>query len=193
MIGFLRGVVLEVDEDQAVTLDVQGVGYRVHVGARLHGGLVPGEHLALYVHTHVREDTLALYGVATPEERRLFGVLLSAHGVGPSLAMAILDQLGGDGLARAIATEDADALCAVSGIGKKTASRMVIDLAPRFGDAVAIPSTIASLEGSARQEARLALLELGYSSDEVQRALSQVGELDGVEELLRASLKELAR
>jgi Holliday junction DNA helicase RuvA len=194
MIGYLRGLVLELDDDLSLILDVGGVGYRVTVGSRLHASLDVGELLTLYVHTHVREDLLALYGLAHKQERKAFALLLGAHGVGPSLALLILDQLGVDGLSSAMLNEDADALCVVPGIGKKTASRMVIDLASRFADSEARFPAVASGAGtSLRQEARVALLELGYSNDEIQRALGSVGELDSVEALLRACLRELAR
>ncbi|MEI6453944.1 MAG: Holliday junction branch migration protein RuvA [Actinomycetes bacterium] len=194
MIGYLRGLVLELDDDLSLILDVGGVGYRVTVGSRLHGRLDVGEQLTLYVHTHVREDLLALYGLVSREERKAFAVLLGAHGVGPSLALLILDQLGVDGLSSAMLNEDADALCVVPGIGKKTASRMVIDLASRFADSEARLPSVAALGGSSlRQETRIALLELGYSNDEIQRALGRVGEMDSLEELLRACLRELAR
>ncbi|MCX6512941.1 MAG: Holliday junction branch migration protein RuvA [Actinobacteria bacterium] len=194
MIGYLRGLVLELDDDLSLMLDVGGVGYRVTVGSRLHGRLDVGEQLTLYVHTHVREDLLALYGLVSREERKAFAVLLGAHGVGPSLALLILDQLGVDGLSSAMLNEDADALCVVPGIGKKTASRMVIDLASRFADSEArLPAVAPGAGTSLRQETRIALLELGYSNDEIQRVLGRVGEMDSLEELLRACLRELAR
>jgi Holliday junction DNA helicase RuvA len=178
-------------------VDVQGVGYRVSVPAPL---LVstgePGTEVTLHVHTHVREDAIVLYGFATTEERRCFEALLSAHGVGPSLALSVLCALRPADLVRAVLEEDLGALCAVPGVGRKTAARLVLDLRTRLelpefsGDGVPGGSARAGVEP--RGEVRAALVELGYAPEEIRRALHEIPDEGAVEEMLRQALRELA-
>ncbi|MCL6092193.1 MAG: Holliday junction branch migration protein RuvA [Actinobacteria bacterium] len=137
MIGSLRGTLVERvlrSEHQAELLvEAGGVGYRVFVpaGAVPSAG-EPGGLCFLWVHTHVREDALALYGFASRQERDCFELLLGARGVGPAVALAMLSVLTPAVLRRAVLEGDADALTLVPGIGNKTAARLVLELAPRF-------------------------------------------------------------
>lgn len=196
MIGWLRGSLLGRLAEGEVLLDVGGVGYRVTVSGRTMAGLGPdGDDVALHVHTHVREDAIVLYGFATAEERRCFEALLGAHGVGPALALAVLSALSPTELVRAVLEEDIDALCAVPGVGRKTAARLVLDLrsrlsVPDLGERP-VPGTNGAGTG-ARHEVRAALSELGYGPDEIRRALTEVPEEGAVEDLLRQALRELA-
>jgi len=195
MIGWLRGSVLSRSSDGEVLLDVGGVGYRVTVPAAVLGTLAEeGKELSLHVHTHVREDAIVLYGFATGDQRRSFEALLGAHGVGPSMALAIMSTLSPDELARAVMAEDLATLCAVPGVGRKTAARLVIDLRSKLelpdADWAAPPRAAGHREP--RSEVRAALAELGYGPDEIRRALD-ISPADGeVEEMLRAALRELA-
>lgn len=137
MIGALRGSILERQAlgETAVELvvDVGGVGYRVSVtprtAARL--GTAPGE-VHMSVHTHVREGAITLYGFADPAERRAFELLISAHGVGPALALAVLGVHRPAALAEMVVNGDVDGLCLVPGVGRKTAVRLLVDLKARF-------------------------------------------------------------
>jgi len=195
MIGWLRGAVLARGGDGDVLLDVGGVGYRVTVPTALLGALAEeGKELALHVHTHVREDAIVLYGFVTADERRSFEALLGAHGVGPSLALAIMSTLSPDELARAVMAEDLATLCAVPGVGRKTAARLVIDLRSKLelpeADWTAAPRAAGRREP--RSEVRAALAELGYGPDEIRRAIDSSPADGEVEELLRAALRELA-
>ncbi len=147
MIGSLRGTLLERSPDGEVLVEVSGVGYRVSVTPRTLG-LVgdPGGEVFLYVHDHVREDAHTLYGFLARDERSCFEALLGAHGVGPALALAIMAVHAPLDLRRAVAADDADALCLVPGVGKKTAARLLIELKSRLE----VPDLdLTALQGSA--------------------------------------------
>ena len=174
---------------------VGGVGYRVIVPAATAAALGElGSPAFVYVHTHVREDAIVLYGFADTEQRRCFEALLSAHGVGPALALSVLSALPPVELVRAVVEEDLDMLCAVPGIGRKTAARLVLDLRSRLavpaGAPVGIPGSAG--DGEPRHEVRAALTELGYGPDEIRLALAGVPSDGAVEDLLRQALRELA-
>jgi holliday junction DNA helicase RuvA len=190
VIGSLRGVVAARTADGQVVVEVGGVGYRVSVttptAARL--GRV-GSEVFLHVHTHVREDAIVLYGFAHDDERRCFEALLGAHGVGPSLALAVLSALSPAALSTAVLEDDAQRLCEVPGIGRKTAARLLIDLKSRLDLPDLSPAGAAS---TARAEARAALAELGYGPEEIREALDGRRDDVGVEELLRLALRDLA-
>jgi holliday junction DNA helicase RuvA len=217
MIGSLRGTVLDRllrnDHQVELLVEVAGVGYRVLVpaGSATRGGQL-GSPTFLHVHTHVREDAIVLYGFPTREERDCFELLLAAHGVGPAVALALLSVLSPLALRRAVLSGDADALTLVPGIGKKTAARLVMELAQRFevtpemgaGEVrgadfeQAGPGPLGPHEASAadraaqREELRAALGSLGYGNDEVRQVLARLPADGSVEELLRHALRELA-
>ena len=191
MIGSLRGRLAARGSDGEVVIEVGGVGYRVVVttGASAAMGVVGGE-VFLHVHTHVREDAIVLYGFCRDDERRCFEALLGAHGVGPSLALSVLSALSPAALSTAVLEDDVETLCAVPGIGRKTAARLLIDLKSRL----ALPdlSDVGASQSAARAEARAALAELGYGPEEIRRALDGRRDDAGVEELLRLALRQLA-
>jgi Holliday junction DNA helicase RuvA len=196
VIGWLRGEVLARTTDGELLLDVGGVGYRLNVPLSLLAAVSErGGPVELHVHTYVREDAIVLYGFATTQERRCFEALLGAHGVGPSLALAVLSALGPSDLVRAVLDEDLGALCGVPGIGRKTAARLVIDLRSRLElpdlAGPSVPGSEAAASG-ARTAVRAALAELGYGPEEIRRALEGVPAEGEVEELLRGALRELA-
>lgn len=197
MIGSLRGALVAVTGGEEIVVEVGGVGYRVAVTTRTAAGMGPvGSPVFLHVHTHVREDAIVLYGFDHDDERRCFEALLGAHGVGPSLALSVLSVLSPATLSTAVLEDDAETLCAVPGVGRKTAARLLIDLKsrldlPDFSGAVAQPAG-AGAHPPARAEARAALAELGYGPDEIRRALDGVPDDLGVEEMLRLALRELA-
>jgi Holliday junction DNA helicase RuvA len=197
VIGWLSGRLIARTGEGELLVDVHGVGYRVSVPAPL---LVtagePGSDVTLHIHTHVREDAIVLYGFAATEERRCFEALLSAHGVGPSLALAILCVLRPADLVRAVLEEDLDVLCAVPGVGRKTAARLVLDLRtrlelPEFSGS-GVPGGATGTAAEPRGEVRAALVELGYGPDEIRRALHEVPDDGATEEMLRQALRELA-
>jgi Holliday junction DNA helicase RuvA len=197
VIGWLRGELLARTSDGELLVDVNGVGYRVTVPAPVVASAgEPGTDLSLHIHTHVREDAIILYGFTTTEERRCFEALLSAHGVGPALALAVLSALSPQDLVRAVLEEDLGVLCTVPGVGRKTAARLVLDLRarlelPEFAGA-GVPGGSSGPDAVPRVEVRAALAELGYGPDEIRRALGKVPEDGAVEEMLRHALRELA-
>jgi holliday junction DNA helicase RuvA len=209
VIGLLRGPVVLRTGECEVIVDVTGVGYRVTVTPATASSLVAGgiqEPVTLFVHTHVREDAIVLYGFAHDDERRCFEVLLGSHGVGPALALAIMAVLSPAALSTAVLEDDLDTLCNVPGVGRKTAARLLIELKSRLdlpdlsvdlvGAAVGGSGNGVSSAGVAgrtpRSEARAALSELGYGPDEIRGALDGLRDDVGVEEILRLALRELA-
>jgi Holliday junction DNA helicase RuvA len=203
MIGSVSGTLVETYPDGAL-VDVNGVGYRVlapgSVLARLPGA---GEKVRLHTHLHVREDALTLFGFLSAEERDVFEVLISVNGIGPKGGLAVLSVYAPDALRRAILGEDLDALTLIPGVGKKTASRMILELKEKIGagDADLVPVTGSPAVREALGEVRAALLQLGYTTTEAREAIERVaaaraatngnGKTSGVEALLKAALKEL--
>ena len=187
MIGSLRGTLLDRPAPGEVIVEVGGVGYRASVTTSLLAGLgPPGCAVFLHVHTHVREDAIVLYGFAHADERRCFEALLGAHGVGPSLALAILSSLSPAALSTAVLEDDVDTLCTVPGVGKKTAARLLLELKARLDlPTLGEPGPVAAGTGSRRGDARAALTELGYGPDEIRSALEAVGEEGSVEDMVR--------
>ena len=199
MIGLLRGKVALRSAEGEVIIDVGGVGYRVAVTPATAAALMVGgtsNEATLFIHTHVREDAIVLYGFVHDDERRCFEVLLGSHGVGPSLALAIMAVLSPASLSTAVLEDDLDMLCTVPGVGRKTAARLVIELKSRLD----LPDLSLEIPGSSgsgtsrtsRSEARAALAELGYAADEIRGALDGLRDDVGVEEMLRLALRELA-
>ncbi len=196
MIGRLEGVLAEKAPD-AVLLDVGGVGYDLRVPLSTFVELPdPGKTVRLEVHTHVREDTLQLYGFLSPEERLGFRLLIGISGVGPRVALAILSGLPIERLLLAIRRKDLASLKGVPGVGPKTAERILIELRDKVGQFELIEER--SEGASDAQEATVsALVNLGYprshADKAVRRALEQVpaGELP-LEELIREALRVAA-
>jgi Holliday junction DNA helicase RuvA len=193
VIGSLRGVVAERSLTGEILVEVGGIGYRVLVAISAVPALEPGATVFLFTHQHVREDALILFGFPTRDERDTFEALITASGVGPKLALAILSVHSPSSLRRCLAEDDLDSLVAVPGVGKRTAQRLLVDLKARLVvpdlDLTVIPG---SSSPNARAEVRDALVGLGYSNDEVRDAFGQLGEDGTVEELLREALRMLA-
>jgi holliday junction DNA helicase RuvA len=200
VIGLLRGKVVLRSAEGEVIIDVSGVGYRVAVTPATAVSLMvagSANEATLFIHTHVREDAIVLYGFIHDDERRCFEVLLGSHGVGPSLALAIMAVLSPASLSTAVLEDDLDMLCTVPGVGRKTAARLVIELKSRLD----LPDLSLDVPGSSgaggasrtsRSEARAALAELGYAPEEIRGALDGLRDDVGVEEMLRLALRELA-
>jgi Holliday junction DNA helicase RuvA len=193
VIGSVRGDVLERNLAGEVLVEVAGIGYRVLVPVSAVPALEPGAHVFLFTHQHVRDDALILFGFPTRDERDTFEALITASGVGPKLALAILSVHSPSSLRRCLAEDDLDSLVSVPGVGKRTAQRLLVDLKARLSvpdlDLTAVPG---STSPSARGEVRDALVGLGYGNDEVREVFGQLGEDGTVEELLREALRLLA-
>lgn len=188
MISFLEGEVVE-KTGTRVVLAVAGVGYDVAVPTSVLAGL-PAVGQVARVHTRmvVREDAMSLYGFATVDERELFDLLTGVTGVGPKVAMAFLSALAPDAIRRAVVAGDAATLTTVPGVGKKVASRVVLDLRDRLGGEAVI-----SVDGP-MADVREALLALGLSAAEASEAMRDL-EADGrgTEDLLREALQRVGR
>ena len=198
MIAYLRGRLFE-KHPTRVIVDVNGVGYEVAVPLSTFYTLGdPGGEVSLRVHTHVREDQLALYGFGTPLELAVFERLIGVSGIGPKLALAVLSGLEPRELVAAIERADIGRLTSIPGVGKKTAERIAMELRDR------LPGALAGAEGGAaasprdaeRDDLASALGNLGYDRRAIDKALDAVSEeASGAsfEQRLRAALKALSR
>ena len=203
MIGSLAGTLVDRSSRGEVVVDIGGVGYRASVAPSTLAGLgEPGGNVRLFTHLHVREDALTLYGFLTRDDRDCFEALIGAHGVGPSLALAILSVHSPLDLRNALADGDLDALTLVPGVGRKTAARLLIELKARL-DLPGLDDLEAATAASngdrngngasaRRAEVRAALTSLGYQTEEVVPVLRKLPPEGEVEELLRFALKLLA-
>jgi len=167
-----------------LVVDVNGVGYLVQATPAVLRQT--GEEVVVETYLHVREDALQLYGFGSAEERELFVHLLSVNGVGPKVALAIVSGSPAADLRRAIVLEDTARFVAIPGIGKKTAQRVVLELKEKLGAAVESDAPVADLV------ARDALVELGWTMQDAERALAGVDSALPVEEQVRAALRKAA-
>ena len=196
MIGLLRGRLLEKRPNQVI-LDVGGVGYLVAVPLSTFAAL--GElhaEVTLLIHTHVREDTLSLYGFLSAREKHLFELLLGASGVGPTLALKILSGMNVEELVPAIRGGDLARLTKIPGVGRKTAERMVVELKDKL-EAVAIEAERPASASPAGVEAdvKSALINLGYDERTAESAVAEARRRtgpSGFEQLLRVTLSALS-
>lgn len=197
MIVRLRGEVVEAGVGWVV-LDVAGVGYEVQLAESLAAELasLPGP-VTLAVRQVVREDSVALYGFRDAEERALFDLLVAVPNCGPKTALSVLSELGADGLARAVGTQDARELTRAKGVGVKLAERIVLELRDKLPEArfsARLAARLASRAPGAEDPLVEALLALGYRRTEAEAAARQSGDPSRpIEERLRAALRELAR
>jgi len=187
VIARLRGRPV-VRRPEGLVLDVNGVGYLVAATTRALRLAEGDGEVSLEIHTHVREDALQLYGFAEAAERELFEQLLSVSGIGPKVALAIVSGSTPAELRRAIVLEDTARFEAIPGIGKKTAQRVVLELKEKVG-AVDIPAPETRPDSLV---ARDALVELGYSVGDAERALADVDPELPAEERVRVALKKAA-
>jgi Holliday junction DNA helicase RuvA len=193
MIGSLRGEIID-KEEGSLLVEVGGVGYLVQAPTTLLDLLDLGVKTQLYVHTHVREQELTLFGFPNKEELELFRTLLKVQGIGPKMALAILSHVPVETLRQAVAREEAALLARVPGIGPKKAKQIVFELKGKIGYedifTAAVPITDSDSEVIA------ALTSLGYSIVEAQAALQQLPKEardEQVEEKIRLALSSLAR
>jgi Holliday junction DNA helicase RuvA len=197
LIGRLRGRVLAEEATGAVVLDVHGVGYDVStpVGTLGRARTEPSGEVELWIHTHVREDALELFGFATEADRRVFRLLLGVPNVGPKTALGVLSAMPIAELARAVEKADQGRLGKVPGIGKKTAERLILELKEKLRgiESGTAPPPLEALDSEA---ARLlsALTHMGYRPAEAERAISALGpklSSESLSDLLREALANL--
>jgi len=189
MIAKLEGL-LDSVEDGFIILMAGGVGYKVSVSSFVLGKLAGQERAVLYTHTYVREDTLSLYGFLSMDELRMFELLISVSGVGPKAALSILSLADPVAIKTAILNHDASILTKVSGVGKKTAERVILDLENKVGKIAEGVRT----EAMADSEVLDALLALGYGAGEAREALQAVpNDLKDTSAKVRWVLQHLGR
>lgn len=195
MIAQVRGRLLRKQPQEAV-IDVAGVGYRVTIPLSTFYRLgEPGDEVALLTHTHVREDTLALFGFLTDVEQALFERLIAVAGVGPKLAVAILSGIEAPDLVEALRAGDIARLTRIPGVGKKTAERLVLELKDKMKGLPLAETPAAGPAPTAKDDLVSALVHLGYSRPEAERGVDRSLQEDGsgrFEDLLRRTLRLLS-
>lgn len=195
MIGYLQGTVLR-STPERVLVDVQGVGYEVHVPLSTWYEIEragQGGAIRLFIHTHMREDGIALFGFWSEREKLLFEKLIAVSGIGPRLARVVLSGMAADDLLAALAAGDLVRLTSIPGIGRKTAERMVLELREKMRELAAeLPSRAAP----AGEEVVSALVNLGYKPAQAERAVADARREQPdapFQVLLRVSLNRLSR
>jgi holliday junction DNA helicase RuvA len=200
MIAFLRGRVLT-KQPNRVIVDVQGVGYDVHVPLSTYYDVGDeGTEVALHIYTHVREDVLQLYGFLTDLERQLFERLIAISGIGPKLAVAVLSGVDASDLVTAVQRGDVARLTAIPGVGKKTAERIVLEMKDRLAQ-LAMPAVAGVAAASSpgeriRADLLSALQNLGYHRPHVEKAVDAALDASAdpsFEGALRHALRNLTR
>ena len=197
MIGYLKGNVLSCAEG-TVLLEVNGVGYELACSGAAFAKLATDGKGEVYTYLQVRDDGVSLFGFVSPEEKNMFLKLISVSGVGPRMGIAVLSGMNLSELAVAIASSDVKGLCAVKGLGKKTAERIVLELRekvesapvpPAKGGAAPAPAAAAGEE----EDAVVGLMSLGYTRAESTRAVRAAAErgAKGVEEIILSALKNM--
>ncbi len=193
MYDYIKGEITETSRDTAV-IDAGGVGYRVHTSAQSLLHIKTGQTAKLFCQLVIREDAHIIYGFFTPEERAMFVRLTGVSGIGPKVALAILSALKISDIAAAIITSDEGAFQKIPGVGKKTAQRIIIDLAEKIAATEALEGGTEAPAGPVDKEAEAvsALVALGYNRTEAMRAVSSVKNLGGTaEELILIALKRM--
>jgi holliday junction DNA helicase RuvA len=201
MITFLEGTLVSALPTQAV-VDVGGIGYEVFIPLSSYDKLpTPGQRVSILTHLHVREDAHILYGFMTPTERDLFRLLVNhVTGIGPKLALAVLSGMSVSNFKTAVVNSDTASLAKISGLGKKTAERIVLELKDKLGVVAAWEAASAMHAPTAEQtqanEAVLALIALGYKQIEAHRIVRDVQQtaerISTAEELVKLALKRIA-
>lgn len=197
MIGYLRGTVDQLLPESCY-VDVHGVGYRVFIPASTRDKISCGMETRLYTYLNVREDAILLFGFFSVEEHQMFLLLLTVTGVGPKMALAILSGIKPEGIRSAIGRNDITALTRISGVGKKTAERIVLELRDKIGQ-ISVEGTLDQESGTADvvqgkpfEEALAALMSLGYQQTEILQRLKKLsGDGMSAEALIRSVLREM--
>jgi Holliday junction DNA helicase RuvA len=195
MIAHLRGRILEKNPAHVI-LEAAGVGYEVAISVPSFSRLpAEGAEVSLYIHTHVREDMLALYGFVRRDEKQLFERLIGVSGIGPKLAMTVLSGIAPEALVTALRSNDLTALTRIPGVGKKTAERMVLELRDKLDGLAAAPAAPAG--SKIEDDVISALVNLGYqrspAEQAAKRAAAKAGEGASFEQLFRQTMAMLQK
>lgn len=187
---------LDLKSQDLIVVDVGGVGYEIHVPAYLADRLpAEGGSCKIFTHSHYSEDNgTSLYGFLTPDDRSLFRLLLTVSGVGPKVAMGIMSDIAAEDFAEAIVTEDLRALTRISGVGKKTAQRLVLELKDKVASMTLMRREKKAEADTVSDDALDALMALGYTRQQASAAVIKARDTMSkpkVEELIKASLRYL--
>ena len=191
MIGSLRGKVLERSSDSTAMIEVAGIGYVVHVTPRTLAELEPTSSAFMYVYEHLREDAHTLYAFLDRDERSCFETLIATHGIGPAMAMAILSTYSPRSLIDIVSTADIGSLTLVSGVGRKTAERLLVELKGRLNLPLLANAYERAAASTAVNDVREALAGLGYGADEIRDVLRDLPATQTAEQMLRLALNAL--
>lgn len=195
MFEFIIGDIVRI-RDEYVVVQNNGIGYKVLTSVNSMMNLELGKkNQMLYTQLHVREDGLYLYGFTTEEEMDMFNLLLRVSKIGPKIGLGILSTLTPNQIKLAIHNRDLDTLCKAPGIGKKTSERIVLELKDKIGDVELIDTSEIRMDNSRHDEAVEALMSLGYSKYEVEKAIKSMMDDDNmtVEAIIREGLKKLSK
>jgi Holliday junction DNA helicase RuvA len=196
MIAHLRGKLLAKHPNQAV-VETAGVGYDVTISVPTFSDLPAlGAEVALHIHTHVREDQIALYGFFRPSEKLLFEKLITVSGIGPKLAVTILSGMAADEMVGAIRGNDIARLTRIPGIGRKTAERMVLELRDKLPETGPATTPAVAAMNPTQEDVLSALVNLGYQAAAAEKALSAVakeGDAKTFDQMFRAALGRLSK
>ncbi|KGE99486.1 ATP-dependent DNA helicase RuvA [Actinomyces sp. S6-Spd3] len=191
MISRVLGTVAQVGVDDVVVV-YGGLGFKVFIVPPLASELHKGDEVELYTHLIVREDALTLYGFKTEEERKVFEILMSVTGIGPRIGLAALSVFSPNDLRRAVADQDTATLSRIPGVGKKVASRMLVELGDKLGLPAQLPEASAPSAGVVEAEVKAALIGLGWNETKAESVLSELGGNGlNASDLLRAALMKL--
>jgi holliday junction DNA helicase RuvA len=194
MIAHLRGKLISKHPNQAI-VEAAGVGYDVTISVPTFSELPQlNAEVSFFIHTHVREDALALFGFLRAQEKQLFEKLLSVSGIGPKLAITILSGMPADTMVAAIKGNNVAALTRIPGIGKKTAERMVLELRDKL-DAFGVAAEAAEVVSPVEEDVISALVNLGYQRAMAEKAVARLGNVsgEGFDSLFRKAMAALAK
>jgi Holliday junction DNA helicase RuvA len=192
MIAHLRGKLLVKHPNQAI-VETGGVGYDVAISVSTFSDLpAVGSKVALHIHTHVREDLIALYGFLRPAEKQLFEKLITVSGIGPKLAITVLSGMAADEMVGAIRGNDVARLTRIPGIGKKTAERMVLELRDKLPEATGEITAVPALS-AVEEDVISALMNLGYQRPAAERALAGAAKNSSFDAMFRQALGALSK
>jgi Holliday junction DNA helicase RuvA len=193
MIAHLRGKLISRNPNQAI-VETGGVGYEVIISVPTFSELPAlGSEVALHIHTHVREDQLALYGFRRVDEKQLFEKLITVSGIGPKLAITILSGMRADEMGNAIRGNDVARLTKIPGIGRKTAERLVLELRDKLPPAGQEAEAAVSVFNAVQEDVLSALVNLGYQRTAAEKALSSVGKDGSFEAMFRDALAAMSK
>lgn len=190
MIALLTGSIASITIDGQVVIDVNGVGYKVHIPENEVSNFKTGDFVALHVLTHVREDAINLYGFSDASTRDLFEKITSVSGIGSKMGLAMISVLSPEGIISSLETNDVDMLCRVPGIGKKTAQRMIVELSNLKGiKDIFTPRA----QNTTVKDVSIALEDLGYRREEIAQVINEIDPTLSVDVMIKECLRLLAK